>query len=572
MPFKFNPFSGNFDQTGSGGGGASYLDGEVEFFSDLPLSAATAPLDSAWLVRKPEGAWFLTKKHAGLYIRTATGGTDRNADYTYAGAGWPDVFSDANFTLYDDADSTKNAKFQLSGISSGTTRTVTMPDANVMLPDQGTSTTNAPSFTGLTVNGTSDTSPVVTIYGAQWFGSVNGNQGVLYQGDIAGKVKVIALNRAFSQYKTLELVSDGNVFSFPSGGGTLARTSDIPAAFDPASPGTIGGTTPAAATFTNLTANTRVNLPNTNGTTAGDLYRTADTLRYRDSTNAERLLLNATDNLANLNSASTARTNLGLGSASDVTFGSLQNTPIGSTTRNSGAFTTLNANTSITGPIGATVGSTSAPAIVFGHSNSGIYVGSNQIIFVKQGVDVLFFDNSSRVNVNTTGGLQIVQTDAPIILTRAISLLPDATNGALAQRSGTQAQEYRVYATHTSSTNYQRMTVKSVKQTLSALSGASATTTGTFIPDGAVVVGVTTRVATALTGATGYTIGDGTDADRWGDITGTAIGTTSDNINWTAGTIECFTAGGNVTLTAKGSNFTAGAIEICVFYLAGEAD
>jgi len=140
------------------------------------------------------------------------------------------------------------------------------------------------------------------------------------------------------------------------------------------------------------------------------------------------------------------------------------------------------------------------------------------------------------------------------------------------QYNGTNAQEYRFYGTFTSTTNYQRMTIKSVKQTLSALSGASQTTTGTFIPDGAVVVGVTTRVATLLTGATGYTIGDGTDADRWGDITGTAVGTTSDNRDWTAGTIECFTAGGNITLTAKTSNFTAGAIEICVFYLAGEAD
>ena len=142
----------------------------------------------------------------------------------------------------------------------------------------------------------------------------------------------------------------------------------------------------------------------------------------------------------------------------------------------------------------------------------------------------------------------------------------------LAQRNGTNSQESRLYGTFTSSTNYQRMTVKSVRQTLSALSGASATTTGTFIPDGAVVVGVTTRVATALTGAAGYTIGDGTDADRWGDITGTAIGTTSDNRDWTAGTVECFTAGGNITLTAKTSNFTAGAIEVCAFYLAGEAD
>jgi hypothetical protein len=148
-------------------------------------------------------------------------------------------------------------------------------------------------------------------------------------------------------------------------------------------------------------------------------------------------------------------------------------------------------------------------------------------------------------------------------------------NDVFAQRNpfgATNAQTYNLYATQTSSTNYQRMTVKSVKQTLSALSGASATTTGTFIPDGAVVVGVTTRVATLLTGATGYTIGDGTDADRWGDITGTAVGTTSDNRDWTAATIECFTAGGNITLTAKTSNFTAGAIEICVFYLAGEAD
>jgi hypothetical protein len=140
------------------------------------------------------------------------------------------------------------------------------------------------------------------------------------------------------------------------------------------------------------------------------------------------------------------------------------------------------------------------------------------------------------------------------------------------QRTGTTAQEFRLFGTHTSATNYQRMTIKAVRQTLSALSGASATTTGTFIPDGAVVVGVTTRVSTLLTGGTGYTIGDGTDADRWGDITGTAVGTTSDNRDWTAGTIECFTAGGNITLTAKTSNFTAGAIEICAFYLAGEAD
>ena len=411
MGFAFNPFTGTFDVKGAGGGGGSaFFAGEVPTYADLPLDG-TAALDSRWLVRSNSGTWpFSSYKQAGVYVRIATVGSSRDNDYRLTDTSFFDVMSDSAFLIYDDGDATRNLKFQLSGIPTASTVTLTAPAAS----------------------------------------------------------------------------------------GTIARTSDIPSTF-------------AASAITSGTFdNARINF-----------------------------------------------------AAPDA---------IGSTTRNTGAFTTLNANTSITGPIGATIGSTSAAAIAVGHANSGIYVNSNQIIFTKQGVECMFFDNSSRVNINTTGGLQVVQTDAPIIFSRAISLFPDATNGALAQRSGTQAQEYRVYATHTSSTNYQRMTVKSVKQTLSALSGASATTTGTFIPDGAVVVGVTTRVTTLLTGATGYTIGDGTDADRWGDITGTAIGTTSDNRDWTAGTIECFTAGGNVTLTAKTANFTAGAIEVCVFYLAGEAD
>ena len=124
MGLRYNPFNGSFDFTRSPG---SYLDGEVATFADLPLDTAAAPLNSAWLVREASGLWLVNRKPAGIYIRTATGGTDRNADYTYASA-FPDVFSDANFTLYDDADSTKNAKFQLSGLTTGTTRTLTVPD------------------------------------------------------------------------------------------------------------------------------------------------------------------------------------------------------------------------------------------------------------------------------------------------------------------------------------------------------------------------------------------------------------------------------------------------------------
>jgi hypothetical protein len=127
MAWTFNPFTGSFDQKGSGGGGSSYLEGEVQNFSALPTSTPPA-VDAAYLVREAEGAWLLNRKPAGIYIRVATTGT-RATDWTYAGE-FPDVFSDANFLLYDESDSTKNLKFQLSGITTGTTRTLTAPDAS----------------------------------------------------------------------------------------------------------------------------------------------------------------------------------------------------------------------------------------------------------------------------------------------------------------------------------------------------------------------------------------------------------------------------------------------------------
>jgi hypothetical protein len=416
MGFAFNPFTGNFDLKGSGGGGgASYIDGEVQNFSALPTANPPA-IDSAYLVREPEGTWLINRKPAGIYIRVATTGT-RATDWTYAGI-LPDVFNDANFLLYDNADSSKNLAFQLSGISASTTRTLTVPNAN----------------------------------------------------------------------------------------GTIARTEDF------AAPPAIGGTTAAAGTFTTLTAN--------NGTLTGASAPVLDLAQTWNNaaTVFTGLRFNVTNTASNANSLS-----FDLQSGGSSVFNVRRDGTTG------GALFAIG-----TGWLGNTL------------YNGGVMVTS--------GSEVAWANSSTSVYT-----------------TLDVRLARDAA-GVLAQRRGTNSQEYRLYGTYTSDSNYQRMTVKSVRQTLSALSGASATTTGTFIPDGAVVVGVTTRVSTLLTGATGYTIGDGTDADRWGDITGTAVGTTSDNRDWTAATIECFTAGGNITLTAKTSNFTAGAIEISVFYLAGEAD
>ena len=158
MGFAFNPFTGNFDLKGSGGGGASYIDGEVQNFSALPTANPPA-VDSAYLVREPEGTWLINRKPAGIYIRVATTGT-RATDWTYAGI-LPDVFNDANFLLYDNGDSSKNLAFQLSGITTGTTRTLTVPNASGTIaltsdfaapPAIGNTTPAAGTFTTLTAN------------------------------------------------------------------------------------------------------------------------------------------------------------------------------------------------------------------------------------------------------------------------------------------------------------------------------------------------------------------------------------------------------------------------------------
>jgi hypothetical protein len=147
MPWKYNPFTDSLDQTGSGGG-TSYIDGDVEYHSNLPVTVGSPAVNSAFLVRKGEGLYFLTRKPAGIWVRELNNGNLN--DWKYAGT-FSDLYRDANFRIINDADVSKELAFSLSSIATGTTRTITVPNANVTLPNQGTSTTDSPEFAGLSV-------------------------------------------------------------------------------------------------------------------------------------------------------------------------------------------------------------------------------------------------------------------------------------------------------------------------------------------------------------------------------------------------------------------------------------
>jgi hypothetical protein len=108
---------------------SAYIDGEVEFYANLPhaISPTTPPIDSAYLVRESSGVWLINRKPAGIYVRLYA--TDALTDWVYAGE-FTDIFNDANFAVYDNADPTKQVQLQVSGVTTGTVRTLTVPDAS----------------------------------------------------------------------------------------------------------------------------------------------------------------------------------------------------------------------------------------------------------------------------------------------------------------------------------------------------------------------------------------------------------------------------------------------------------
>lgn len=108
----------------SGGGSGFGWSGQVEFRGDLPTTLGTPAIGTIYLVEKPTTFLGFTTYQSGLYIRdtnTATLSDWRRLNVKVQ-------FTDSEFTIVSALDQSKQAKFDMSLVTTSTTRTYTWQD------------------------------------------------------------------------------------------------------------------------------------------------------------------------------------------------------------------------------------------------------------------------------------------------------------------------------------------------------------------------------------------------------------------------------------------------------------
>jgi hypothetical protein len=301
MAYKFNPFTDTLDLVGSSD---SYIDGEVQYHSNLPVTLGSPAVNSAFLVRKGEGLYFISRKPAGIWVRELNNGN--LDDWKYAGT-FSDLYRDANFRIINDADVSKELAFSLSGITTGTTRTLTAPNKSGTIA----LTTDIPSVNDIELE-TDGTTTITTAqlpargiaYAPEGESTYTVNlptpdirqSGLTFSlkteyEEGTGTVFVTVVHAAVNLLTTYELDEDegsidfvwdgyawrydtayllrsfpSRVLQLPAASGTIALTSDF------AAPPQIGSTTPNTGAFTTLdvlTKGSSLNLRTNNDALAG---------------------------------------------------------------------------------------------------------------------------------------------------------------------------------------------------------------------------------------------------------------------------------------------------------------
>jgi hypothetical protein len=458
MSWSFNPFTGNLDIVG---GGAVVFEGEVETFAELPETVGNPAVGASYLVRSSTGVWLVSRKQAGIWIRRYDTGV-RATDWEYGGdypvnsvngqtgnvsltaanvgAGWALVVSGQFITGNTLLSAGRNRRITLSVVA---TSNVDLPYANNVDGDvvtlvqgatgQATATIRrATNMSGGTPSSYETMATLTTVGQSFTFVSDGTPTGwsvrsVDTHTHTGSQVNVGTTANLPLKTGTNGVIEAGafgtSAGQFAEGNHTHAASAITSGVLDNAlvnfaAPAAIGNTTPAAGSFTNLSASAELTVPAVTpaSPSAGDIYRVTDTIRYRDSGNAERLLLNATDNLANLSNTATARTNLGLGTF--ATANAATPPAIGNTTPAAGSFTTLTANNgTLTGASAPVLdlaqtwnaGGTTFTALRVNVTDTasatasellGLQVGSNRRLAINKAGDFLFKDNTAGLTAN----------------------------------------------------------------------------------------------------------------------------------------------------------------------------
>jgi hypothetical protein len=190
------------------------------------------------------------------------------------------------------------------------------------------------------------------------------------------------------------------------------------------------------------------------------------------------------------------------------------------------------------------------------------------------GSDTICYENASSevcvgARAGTAGGVRLT---APNFETSSAYYFGDESvlydSGTRQLDMTNDAASYSAFRFNFDSSKRSIATTQIVQQQLTCAGGGSATlVTSGLIPDGSFLFSIGTRIATALTGSTGFSVGDGTDADLYGVQAAATQGSTTSNADATASFANPLLAAGEVTLTFAGGNCTAGVVTVHATYL-----